>query len=141
MLIAMRSDTRTDEGYTLIELLMVILIIGILTGISVPSIASQRTKARVAAMRTSLRDAGNAEESLATDVGRYAPAGPAGLAVLAAQGFNTTDGVTVEVLHDAIPAGGGYCLSASTSGLPTLYLAGSGPTAGHPTTVSCMPAA
>jgi prepilin-type N-terminal cleavage/methylation domain-containing protein len=135
----MRSARENDEGYTLIELLMVILIIGILTGISVPSIASQRTKARAAAMRTSLRDAGNAQESLAVDVGRYAPAGPAGLVVLEAQGFKPTDGVTIAVLDDSIANGGGYCLSAGATGLPTLYLAGSGPEGGRVSNVSCAP--
>jgi type IV pilus assembly protein PilA len=76
MLRKLRERMYTEEkGFTLVELLVVILIIGILAAIAIPSFLSQRSKASDAEAKTAARTAQTAIESHATDQGgAYAPA-------------------------------------------------------------------
>ena len=131
----MRRHRGTEDGFTLIELLVVMGIIGILTGIALPSLASQKEKARGAAVRASLRSAAVAEETLATEGLPYAPAGAAGLAVLEAQGYNESDGVTITVVSGDSDS---YCLRATADGVDTMYLTNAGATAGRITRTACV---
>lgn len=56
-----RRSEHEDQGFTLVELLVVVLIIGLLAAIAVPTLLSQRDRAFHAAMTTDLRDAVTAE--------------------------------------------------------------------------------
>jgi type IV pilus assembly protein PilA len=56
-----------DEGFTLVELLVVMLIVGLLAAIAVPSFIGQRGKAHDAAAKTSVRTAATAIETYRTD--------------------------------------------------------------------------
>lgn len=131
----MRRHRGDEAGFTLIELLVVLGVIGILTSIALPSLASQKEKARGAAVRAALRSASTAEETLAAEGLPYAPGGAAGLAVLHANGHNETEGVTVSVVSGDSDS---YCLRADAAGVPTMYLTNVGTVAGRITRTVCV---
>jgi type IV pilus assembly protein PilA len=58
---------RDHAGFTLIEVLVVILIVGILAAIAIPSFLNQRSKAYDANTKTNIRTAAIAESVYATD--------------------------------------------------------------------------
>jgi prepilin-type N-terminal cleavage/methylation domain-containing protein len=64
---------RTDSGFTLVELLLVIVILGILGGIAVPMFLGQRTKAMQSEARANLESLRLLEEQFYAENGRYAP--------------------------------------------------------------------
>jgi len=59
------------KAFTLIELLIVIVIIGILAAIGIPKFANSKSKAYITAMKSDLRNLINAEESFFSDSARY----------------------------------------------------------------------
>jgi len=65
-----------DRGYSLTELLVVIVILGILAGIAIPFFMGQRQKAMLAAVQSDLRNASTAlDDAAAAHQGDYTAAG------------------------------------------------------------------
>jgi type IV pilus assembly protein PilA len=62
---------RKNEGFTLIELMIVIAIIGILAAIAIPQFSAYRTRSYNAAAEADLRNAATAQEAYYVDNQRY----------------------------------------------------------------------
>lgn len=91
---SMTAPTRRDGGFTLVELLAVVVILGALAAIAIPQLVGQKDKAYRAAMTSDLRMVVMAESTLATD-----GAGPtADVDALREAGYRQTDGVSLPLV-------------------------------------------
>ena len=94
---------RGEQGFTLVEVMVVVLIIGILLAIGIPTFLGARSRAQDRAAQSNLRIAQNTSLILFTDDGTFAPADSAGMAVAEPQltwvaiGVDSTDDAIVSV--------------------------------------------
>ncbi len=59
------------KGFTLIELLIVVVIIGILAAIAIPKFAATKDKAKLASVKTDIRNLMTAQEAYFSDYATY----------------------------------------------------------------------
>jgi type IV pilus assembly protein PilA len=98
-----RTGTRArgEAGFTLVELLIVMLVIGLLAAIAIPSFLSQTAKARDSDAQADARAAETAMEVYSTDNGgSYSGADPAALVNIE----STLNGVVLAVAKPATVA-------------------------------------
>ncbi len=74
-----RNLYRKEKGFTLVELMIVIIILAILTGIAIPSYMVLRNRARVAAAQSELKNIATAIEMYNADQDAYPATGFAAL--------------------------------------------------------------
>ena len=85
--------TKHRAGFTLIELLIVVVIIGILAAIAIPKFAATKDKAKLASVRTDIRNSETAEESYFSDYSTYGTV--AQLQALSLIGLSTGNTMTI----------------------------------------------
>ncbi len=76
-----KTDKKNDDGFTLVELLVVLAIIGLLAAIAAPQVLRYLGSAKVDQTKIQIRNLSSAMELLYIDIGRY-PTAEEGLSLL-----------------------------------------------------------
>ena len=114
----MLSRLNKREGFTLIELMIVIAIIGILAAIAIPQFSAYRTRSYNSAAQSDLRNSATAQEAYYVDHQTYTS-----ISNLSSYGAGTSTNVTM----DGIGTATGYTITSyHSSGDKTYTITGPG---------------
>jgi type IV pilus assembly protein PilA len=119
-------DRKGDEGFTLVELLVVVVIIGILVAIAIPVFLNQREGAWESAVESDLRNAAPIAETYFAENGTYTG--------ITTADFNTTEEVTITV---DTATDSGYCFEGTHDNLDATQIFSLDSATGRVTDVAC----
>lgn len=113
----LRRNRARERGFTLVELLVVMVILGLLASLVLPNFFGQAAKARVKTARIQMKTLETALDAYALDTGRY-PSSQEGLAALLEQpsGMAMWDGPYLKGKLPKDPWGNDYEYSGPDAG-------------------------
>ena len=118
----MTRFNKDERGFTLIELMIVIAIIGILAAIAIPQFSAYRVRSFNSTAQADIRNAATAQEAYFVDNSTYC--GDEAVLTGATYGFYSSDSVTLDVTAAASDS---YTMTAThSSGDKTYSLTGPG---------------